>query len=1108
MTSEASGSAFIPFKDYVAQFEIPNDVAVKPPQTHMWMSNSIKEKAYKKDGTEYDRGRTLLLHVPNQCRDEFYKRLFDYLCSTQNHTLQSRYIGDNCFTEKLYNVNKFRFFVDIDFSVELLQDDTLSNDTSELVQQMSHTVNLVHKQVAKAYGEDAVSEWYLSMRVPYKLHVHFPNIITNKDYASVVRDKIVEEMKTDVITGPLIAREEKAIDDSVYNNGLRMIGMHKGRMIRDYEGEKKKIAIHSKHLPDIPYYQTYRLVDPQTFESLHMPFELFEKLSIHVTDNNLELTPCSYPTRQQLKGKGKQRATPPAGPVVLASKGELDHAIDRLDVDTISDLLESESEKDIQGMFKHTLEWVALQFNRVIVADKAKMWQGMTLVIPLITTECPIINAMHKSNRQFILVDMNGARQKCHDCKKVAGKVVFFSRLPSKVRDELKSAGLVRSIDMTPRRQQQDGGGVLCKTEKPADHKELVKTVLNEFEGEVGAWYNVKDISEDNYRVWGGNVCIPLKELYCVVCNVNHSSPSNFIFMDPMGKTCIQCKESKDFMPFPNPPFTPTNELMKSFLNVNMTNVFIKNTLNLQLTVNDHSGDVDVLFEEINIWPDDPKLNHLVFESFTGNTFQLVKLMHYLAGNRFCCTKDGTWCVYEGHRWRTDAEHKMYCFVSEELTQYIREARDVYLEHTADQDIAKRRCHKLNDLIDNLNTFSFKKNVVNEASMYFYSHDLYYDPEEDAHFESRLDTAKNLLGFTDGVFDLDTMQFRNGEPDDCITMTCKYQFPRSSDPELRAQLLQFIDDIQPDPEIRDYMLTHLASALHGENNQEIFTIYTGKGRNGKSKLQDLIEFALGDYFFSVKAEMFTREQPGAESPTAAIINLKGKRVVIASEPSPNEKLKSAFIKLITGNDNLTGRKLNSNTIQKFKPQLQLIILANDIPAMDSTDGATITRTRILPFPTTFCHKPERSHEKLIDENLSSKLPKWRDEFLLLLLEYYQRYKTQNKKLVAPAQVMEVVNQYKFENNYVEQFLSECAEPSDKWYSVKNFYTAFVAWYTQNVGRHGCMDNLGFKRALSHVSITDRRYCNDTKSQQLGVQYRLKSEELEVDVDELVASASV
>ena len=54
-----------------------------------------------------------------------------------------------------------------------------------------------------------------------------------------------------------------------------------------------------------------------------------------------------------------------------------------------------------------------------------------------------------------------------------------------------------------------------------------------------------------------------------------------------------------------------------------------------------------------------------------------------------------------------------------------------------------------------------------------------------------------------------------------------------------------MEKLFPNNELRTYMWQHLASTLIGENNDQTFNIYNGGGSNGKSKLVELMGFALG-----------------------------------------------------------------------------------------------------------------------------------------------------------------------------------------------------------------------------------------------------------------------
>ena len=77
------------------------------------------------------------------------------------------------------------------------------------------------------------------------------------------------------------------------------------------------------------------------------------------------------------------------------------------------------------------------------------------------------------------------------------------------------------------------------------------------------------------------------------------------------------------------------------------------------------------------------------------------------------------------------------------------------------------------------------------------------------------------------------------------------------------------------------MLTYLSVGLIG-NLLELFTILTGCGRNGKSKLIELLKYTFGDYFGSVQSQLFTRPRPDANTLDPGLLSLSKKKIVIAS----------------------------------------------------------------------------------------------------------------------------------------------------------------------------------------------------------------------------------
>lgn len=1072
-------AAQIKLHEFLLQYETTENTKNTKIQTHTWMSNNVKHTQSGK--------KTVLLSIPEDKASDFYDVVFDYLKATPLKILQNRFQGENCITQKIYK-DHFRLFIDLDFKEDLLGKGILSTDWNGLQAQMLYFLGHVHQTVVKAYGQEAASERILAMRLPYKFHIHYPNVITCKADATSLVVELLTTMKSDPLCAPIIQADPDIIDKSVYSTGLRLLKMHRGRMKSNpQQAQKQKEAesTYEKYFSQCPYSHIYEVVDPSTFEKKPLTIDLLKATSIHAP-TEAEQTPYLLPKRsasggEKTKAKGK----------LVGGMRVIDESDDTFDPTR-------ESEASLRGVelakaIPETQRYIVKNFNHNIREEKL-MIIGNTIVVPLQTRDCLVKGQEHVGNHQYILVDVAGIRQKCHDCKK-SYKHIKAGRLPMTVRNELGKLGILREVDLNKR-----GGKAKTHEEQLSALKDAVKNCQQYFP------------RNDIQNIDGGHVTynntgwyIKLPEAWCELCKTEHSSPCNYIQVIETGKVFLKCTLRDAQMIFdyhPDPPImldAITRQALFVNVNVNIT----QNTIINQYMEN--SGDVDVIFEEMPIF-NDPDLNHLVFEALAATTFSVVKLFHYTANQRFNCTKEGLWYAFDSHRWKPDKIDAVNSFLSEDLCVLFRQARDYYKEHTVDFELAKRRASKINEIVNGLNNIRTKEAILREAAMYFHDHDVFYDEDEDKHFEDRLNSAKNLVGFTNGVYDLDADEFRDGSPEDCITRTVSYPFPTQSNPEKRAQIMQFLEDIQPQQAEREYMLMHLASCLHGENNQEIYHMYVGKGRNGKSKLQDLLSNTFGEYFVAVRPEMFTRQLPDGESPTAGLLNFRYKRIVMASEPKASEKFNASFIKTVTGNDTLSGRRLNSNRVVEFKPHFQLIFLTNDIPLMDATDEAIFTRSRIVNFPTKFCPNPIESHEKLINESLNNIIPEWKDEFMLILLEYYRQYKANGKKLKTPPSVIKYVNEYKMKSNPVEQFWrTNTKREEGKTTSLMGIYDAYKEWFQRNFGRSRAIDINKFEIEIERLSPGSvmRRYCHDKSSKQKGVFNRviLNTEDLHADSDE-------
>jgi phage/plasmid-associated DNA primase len=193
---------------------------------------------------------------------------------------------------------------------------------------------------------------------------------------------------------------------------------------------------------------------------------------------------------------------------------------------------------------------------------------------------------------------------------------------------------------------------------------------------------------------------------------------------------------------------------------------------------------------------------------------------------------------------------------------------------------------------------------------------------------------------------------------------------------------------------------------------------------------------------------------------------------MVSEPEVGDKLNSGFIKAITGNDSFNLRKCHKNEMESFKANFITLLVCNDIPEIDNMDNAFSKRLRCINFPTEFVSEPKLPHQKKIDVNLQLKIIHWKNDFMLLLLEYYQKCKLGN--LQPTANVLKWTNMYKEEADIYFNFLNECTEDSDKNISNVFLYDLFKLWFKKNFNNEKMPNNRMF---IANI----RKYKNIEKS---------------------------
>ena len=424
------------------------------------------------------------------------------------------------------------------------------------------------------------------------------------------------------------------------------------------------------------------------------------------------------------------------------------------------------------------------------------------------------------------------------------------------------------------------------------------------------------------------------------------------------------------------------------------------------------------------------------------------------------------WYYFNGHRWertlegtilKTRIHTDIYNLYSEYEDDYRLKKEKALLECEDEDEKQDIRDGKTKEgrWLKNILSIKLKLlqgNYVNGVMKNL--RDMFYEKS----IMEKFDTDTNLLGFENGIYDLKNNVFREGRPEDYVTMSTKVALPvkpcdmpikldRMIDsfsnvdlnmfPEMKFydrlydDLDDFLNKIVPLPNVKKYTLKFLAKCLSGENRDEGFYIWTGTGGNGKSKLIDLTSLCMGDYSCNLPIALLTqkRKASGAASPEMALT--MGKRLCVMQEPDVNETMNIGQMKELTGNDKIQARALFKEPFF-FTPQFKLVCMCNDLPNIPSNDDGTWRRLEVVDFVSKFVDSEKDVNHDLNryikDKTIKNKIPMWVIPFFAMLLPMWRDY--DENSIEIPDEIKAKTNEYRGDNDIIGQWIEQYCEVAD------------------------------------------------------------------------------
>jgi P4 family phage/plasmid primase-like protien len=424
----------------------------------------------------------------------------------------------------------------------------------------------------------------------------------------------------------------------------------------------------------------------------------------------------------------------------------------------------------------------------------------------------------------------------------------------------------------------------------------------------------------------------------------------------------------------------------------------------------------------------------------TQTEHDMAQVVYAKFRDEFKCARfsASAWYWFAGHTWReTDKGVSLQCRLSSDVFKdFFRKETELttmmntdgfpqcpegkHEASTCDWCKADKKRQAYAHMRKQLRTTRFKENVMKE------SRELFLDED----FATKVDENKNLIAFANGVFDTLTFEFRDGKPEDYISFCTNLEYhpdrPHDSYP-CWAELNKFLNDVLPDPDVRDYFLSYLATSLSGNNEAQKFHILTGSGSNGKSMLMNLTSTAMGDYACKAPISLLTQARNKSAAAAPELVRMKGRRFVTMQEPDEQVPLNTGLMKELASSEKITARDLYAGSKQMldFDLQARFNLACNEKPKINTQDGGTWRRLVVINFLSKFVSDPRLPNEKPIDESIvqKSQSKEWAEAFLSYLVFLYTKGKG-FRKLTPPEKVMEYTSEYKEDSDVIAKFLHE------------------------------------------------------------------------------------
>ena len=674
----------------------------------------------------------------------------------------------------------------------------------------------------------------------------------------------------------------------------------------------------------------------------------------------------------------------------------IDETIEELDQELELDLIEPLQRDLLEKDKKIIKKFIKKHYNYSNDIREIKVDHKLNCIIVAINDRfCHNVDKEHLSNNQYIIIDINSSRQKCHDtdCSLFKYNEIKMVMFPKEINEIIKNVLKINKQEL-----------------------ELVDKAIKECKDYITENFddNIQEIEFDkNEMVFRGNVSndsVVRMNGKCRECKIEHQI-TNIGY-------CLKCIVCKSI--FPKNQLIPVDERYKHLNNFwNSYNQIVNNgTLNININnyYNNNNSELEFSCDvqlDSSIFKN-KELTKLFNQVLDGH--KVIKIGELISQIEidFKYT-NGEWYYFNENIWKLDKESLEFRKKIVNLSNQFNRIKSFY-ENKKSIENNGILIKNVKSLVNKLYKPGFEDDIIKGSKMYY----------NDETFIKKLNSKKHLLPFTNGVFDLVTNKFRKTEKDDYINLTVGFDY--NSDPSKDNQeVYTFLNQVLPKKDVRDYVLKKMSECLNGDIPNTYFLMFIGDtGANGKSQLLNLMKAAMGEFGEKVEVTLLTRKRNNANETNTEKMKLMNKRFAFLSEPEDGEKINISLLKELTGSEEIVARGLYQDSLS-FVMEAKLFLACNELPEIKGEDTALWRRIRVIDFPSRFIDDPKEPGEYKIDRTLPSRMREdlsWRQTFMRILLSYY------NQDIKEPEEVKMKTNEYRQENNEFYNWCNENIEYSE------------------------------------------------------------------------------